>query len=261
MQDYFSRDWTGSAFVLFGPAHLGALAVAIALNLLLVRRFRGAPQPTRRRMRWILVAAMWTHEIVWHLWNVATGQWTLRTMLPLHLCSAMVWISGVLLLTSSRRLYPLVYFLGIGGAVQALLTPDLNGYNFPHYRFFETFFAHTMIVTAAVWMTFVERFRPTWRSLGRTLLVLHISALVVFAINSAIGSNYLFINGKPPFPTLLDALPPWPLYLPVLSCLAIAICLALYVPWALRDARSQPASVESRPETTGTITMETKGQR
>lgn len=237
MDGFFGRDWHGPPFELFGAAHLGTLAVGVLLNIVLVLRFRNSPEPTRTRVRWILVAAMWIQELGWHLWNVLIGRWSVQTMLPLHLCSAMVWTSGILLLTRSRTLYPVVYFLGIGGALQALLTPDLDDYNFPHYRFFETFFAHTMIVTAAIFMTFVERFRPTWRSLGRTLLIANAYAVVVFVINLALGSNYLFINGKPPFATVLDLLPPWPAYLLVLEGLAIIMCLILYAPWAIADLR------------------------
>lgn len=239
MDKYFAREWHGAPFQLFGPPHLGALAVLVLLNLWLLR-FRRSSEQTRGRVRIILVVAMWAQELGWHLWNVLTGQWGVRTMLPLHLCSAMVWVSGIMLLTRSRRLYEIVYFLGIGGALQALLTPDLKDYSFPHYRFFETFFAHTMIITAALFMTFVEGFRPTWRALGRTLLVAAAYAVVVFVLNAALGSNYLFINGKPGFKTLLDALPPWPEYLPIIAGLAVTVCVLLYLPWALLDRRNKP---------------------
>lgn len=235
MDLFLGRDWHGPPFQLFGLPHLGALLVVVLVNVVLVWRFRGTPEHTRTIVRWALVAAMWTHELCWHLWNVSIGRWSVQTMLPLHLCSAMVWVSGVLLLTRSRWLYPLVYFLGIGGAIQALVTPDLDDYNFPHYRFFETFFAHTMIVAAAVFMTFVEGFRPTWRGLGRTMIIANAYAVLVFVLNQALGSNYLFINGKPPFPTVLDLLPPWPIYLAVLEGLALLVCLVLYAPWALHD--------------------------
>lgn len=235
MGEFFGRDWHGPPFRLFGVPHVAALLVIVVLNVVLVRRFRGAAESTRTRARRIMVAAMWLQELGWHLWNAEIGRWNVETMLPLHLCSAMVWMSGVLLLTRSRRLYPLVYFLGIGGALQALLTPDLDNYNFPHYRFFETFFAHAMIVTAAVFMTFVERFRPTVRSLVWTVVVANVYALAVFGLNRAIGSNYMFINGKPPFPTVLDLLPPWPVYLIVLEGMALLVCLLLYAPWWIHD--------------------------
>ena len=91
-------------------------------------------------------------------------------MLPLQLCSVLVWASAAMLLTRSYRLYEFVYFLGIGGATQALLTPDAGIYGFPHYRWFQTFLAHILIISSAVYMTVVEHYRPTWKSFKRVVI-------------------------------------------------------------------------------------------
>jgi hypothetical integral membrane protein (TIGR02206 family) len=69
-------------------------------------------------------------------------------MLPLQICSLMVWVSGIMLVTRSFKIYEFAYFLGIGGGLQALATPDLGIYGFPHFRFFQTFLSHGLIVAA-----------------------------------------------------------------------------------------------------------------
>lgn len=42
------------------------------------------------------------------------------------------------------------------------LTSDLkiDMYAFPHFRFFQVFLSHGGIVTAAIYMTFIEGYRP-----------------------------------------------------------------------------------------------------
>ncbi|GAK52247.1 conserved hypothetical integral membrane protein [Candidatus Moduliflexus flocculans] len=156
-------------------------------------------------------------------------------MLPLHLCSALVWTSAIMLLTRSYRLYEFIYFLGIGGATQALLTPDAGIYGFPHYRWFQTFLAHILIVSSVVYMTAVERYRPTWKSLKRAIIALNIYAAFVGVVNALLGSNYLFIARKPDIPTLLDQLAPWPWYILELEVLALIVFVLLYVPFAFYD--------------------------
>lgn len=47
MHRLFARDWQGAPFVLFGTAHLAALAAVVLLNLWLLR-FRSASEETRR---------------------------------------------------------------------------------------------------------------------------------------------------------------------------------------------------------------------
>lgn len=91
-------------------------------------------------------------------------------MLPLHVCSALVWVGALGLVMRSYKIYEFMYFMGIGGALQALLTPDLGIYGFPHYRFWQTYLSHGLIVTAAIYMTVVEGFCPTWKSLRRVFL-------------------------------------------------------------------------------------------
>lgn len=240
---YFAGEYPGPPFELFGAAHLAALAVLLALNLWLAS-FRHAGQAVRARIRWTLAIILWVNEIAWHLWNWAVGRWTIQTMLPLHLCSVLVWLSGWMLVRRSYRIYEFAYFLGIGGALQALLTPDLGIYGFPHFRFFQTFISHGLIVTSAIYMTVVEGFRPTWKSLGRVWLGIHLYMIPVFFLNRAIGSNYLMINGKPATPSLLDLLPDWPVYLLYVEAIGLVTALLLYLPFWIADWRARRSPVQ-----------------
>ncbi|MGA2504702.1 MAG: hypothetical protein ABSG01_11490 [Anaerolineales bacterium] len=58
-------------------------------------------------------------------------------------------------------IYEFVYFIGIGGAMQALLPPDTGIYGFPHYRIFQTMVSHGLLITSGICMTTVKGFRPT----------------------------------------------------------------------------------------------------
>ena len=133
-------------------------------------------------------------------------------------------------------IYEFVYFLGIGGALQALMTPPIGIYGFPHFRFFQTMLAHGLLLTSAIYMTTVEGFHPTWRSLLRVGLGVNIYMLVVGFINRAIGSNYLFIAHKPATASLIDMLPAWPWYILWIELIGLGMCLILYLPFAIQDA-------------------------
>jgi hypothetical integral membrane protein (TIGR02206 family) len=94
-------------------------------------------------------------------------------------------------------------------------------------------------------MTIVEGYRPTWESFKRVFLWTNIYMIVVFFINLAIGSNYLFIAHKPDFPTLIDMLAQWPWYIVQLELIAFTVCLILYLPFAISDRyrAKQPIAV------------------
>jgi len=156
------------------------------------------------------------------------------------MCSVLVFLSAVMLLNRRFLLFELVYFWGIAGATQALLTPDIGIYGFPLYRFFQAFLSHGAIATAAVYMAAVERFRPTFKSVVRVFIIENIYAVVVGLINALIGSNYLFISRKPETASLLDVLPAWPWYILVMEGMAVVLLLLLYLPFVRAKRNSVP---------------------
>ena len=160
-------------------------------------------------------------------------------MLPLHLCSLLVWTGALMLITKNYRIYEFMYFMGIGGAIQALATPGLGSYGFPHFFYFQYFISHGLIITSAIYMTVVEGLRPTWKSLLRVAIWMNIYAVAVYFINSAIGSNYLFVNYKPNTPSLLDLLPHWPIYILYMELIGVITILLLYLPFAIKDWRNR----------------------
>ncbi len=124
MGDFFAGDYPGPAFEFLGPAHLGALAFYVALNIWLLR-FKNSSEKTKRTIRYTMATILLVNEIAWHSWNVAVGQWSVQTVLPLHLCAILVWTGIYMLYTKNYFVYEFSYFLGIAGAFQALMTPDL----------------------------------------------------------------------------------------------------------------------------------------
>ncbi|MBE3119524.1 MAG: TIGR02206 family membrane protein [Candidatus Atribacteria bacterium] len=98
----------------------------------------------------------------------------------------LIWLAGFMLIFKNYRIYEFVYFLGIGGALQSLLTPDAGIYGFPHNRIFQTMISHGLLVTSGIFMTTVEGFRPTWKSILRVAIVANIYLVIIYFLH---GSN------------------------------------------------------------------------
>lgn len=238
MDAFFARDYVGGAFVLFSPAHVAALMAILLVNLLMLRLRQPQYSAARRRFRYGLAGLLLANELAWHLWNLAVGQWTVQTMLPLHLCSVFVFLSAIMLVNRSYKIYEFAYLIGIAGAIQPLFTPDLGMYGFPHFRYWQTFLSHGGIVTAAVYMTVVEGYRPYWTTIGKVIIFTNVYMVFVGLVNALIGSNYLFIAHKPETASLLDVLGPWPWYLLSIEAIGLVVFLLLYSPFFIRDLRT-----------------------
>ncbi len=240
MGQYFALEYKGPPFMLFGTPHLIALAIItlFCFSSLYFRKVWGEKE--KKTVRWILAIAIVVNETSLHIWSAYWGIWNIQTMLPLHMCAVLIWLSAYMLVTKNYPIYEFVYFMGLGGAMQAVLTPaDAAAYNFPHYRLMQTFIAHGLLINIAIYMTVVEGFRPTLRSFKRVFIWTNFYMVPVFFINLAIGSNYLFVAGKPNFPTLLDILAPWPWYIFEMEALGFAIFFILYIPFLLKDWREK----------------------
>ena len=233
METFFGKDFVNGPFVLFSTQHLIAIAAIILIGSIIIITHRNANQTKRQRVRWIMAILLVLNETLWHIWNISIGEWTIQTMLPFHLCSALVWLCAYMLITKNTTIYEFAYLIGIAGALQAVLTPDLGQYAFPHFRYFQVFLSHGLIIISALFMTLVEGFRPTWQSVKRVAIYGNIYLLFVFLLNLAIDSNYLFVAHKPETASLLDVLPPWPYYILIIELLAAVFILLFYSPFAI----------------------------
>jgi hypothetical integral membrane protein (TIGR02206 family) len=194
---------------------------------------------SKKATRWTLLALIYLCEGSWQVWMWAIGAWTIQGMLPLWLCSVTSWSMPLLLIWRSEKYYQWVYFMGLIGAAMALLTPDLMQYGFPHFRFIEFFTLHGALIVAIVYMTTIERFRPKIKALPWVILVTNLYWLFCAWVNSQIGSNYLYTQGKLPTPSLLDYLGPHPWYLLSMEGLGILLCLLLYLPFARGEKKAR----------------------
>jgi hypothetical integral membrane protein (TIGR02206 family) len=236
MGPYFSNPYAGAPFVQLGRAHLAAL---LCILLLILWLWRFPPRPERRRaLRFLLAAVLLANELFWHAWHAYYGLWTVQTLLPLNLCNLMVFASAWALLTRSQSAYEFAYLLGIPAACQVLITPALGAYGYPHVLFFQIFISHGGVVVAALYLTLVERMRPpAWRTVWKVAAWTTLYAVLIFFLNQALGSNYLFLAYKPPAATLLDTLGPWPWYFLSMEVIGLALLALLYLPFHWIDSR------------------------
>lgn len=213
-------------FVPFSTAHGAAivLTVVFAAGIILFRAKLREPAADRAA-RLLLAALLAASEFSLYVWYEVTDNWGYHA-LPLQLCSMMIWICAAALLLRSNRLYEIAFFLGVLGALQALLTPNLD-YTFPYFRYFHFFIAHAAIIGAGVYVAAIAGFRPGFGAALRAWGWLNVLALFAAVANGLTGQNFMFLARKPDTASLLDLLAPWPWYIFQLEGVALAMILLL----------------------------------
>jgi hypothetical integral membrane protein (TIGR02206 family) len=235
MDIFAGYEYTGPAFHFLDASHVTALAIIL---LIILGLFIFGKRFTPRSRFWFrsgLALLLIGNEILWHWWNWKIGLWSIQYMLPLHLCNILVFVSAYTLISKNYHTYEFLYFMGLTGAIQVLITPDAGVFGFPHIRFFILFIAHGGIVIAAIYMTIVEKYRPSAKSLLWVVLAMNVYIPIMVGVNALLGSNYLFIAHKPDMPTLLDYLGPWPWYILSMEGIGLSIASLLYLPFFWND--------------------------
>ncbi len=229
LSSYFDRTSTAD-FIMFSASHWVALAlIAISCLLLYSSRFTiRSHSKLKRIIRLLLVIILLCSEAGLQVWYLSQNVWKTSSSLPLELCGITLLLSIIMLITRSRLLYSFLYFAGIGGAFIALITPNLI-YPYPHFRFLLFFVAHGAIILASLYMTWIEGYKPTWKSLFFTMLCLNLVAVCVWFANYILGSNYMFLAHKPSTYSVLDYFGPYPYYLLVEELFAFVVFLMMYL--------------------------------
>ncbi len=149
------------------------------------------------------------------------------------------------LIRPNQRTYELAYFWALGGTLQALLTPDLQ-YGFPDLRFDVFFLFHSGIIAAVLYLTFGSRLRPWPSSIPRVLLWSLVYLVLALTVNWAFKTNFGYLSAKPPGPSLLDALAPWPYYIGEMAVLGVISILIYYAPFYVADRLKARAGAVSK---------------
>jgi hypothetical integral membrane protein (TIGR02206 family) len=224
-------------FVAYGPSHLTVLALFVVGAVALVwvgRRQSEAQARTFSRVMAGLLLAVYLAVLVYKLFHPV-----LASSVPLQLCDIAELAVAYALWSQKQWAYALTYYWGLVLSSQALLTPDVDGPDFPD-RSFLTFFAlHLLVVWAAVYLTWGRGMRPNWRSYRLTVVVTLAWAVFTLIFNFLAGTNYGYLNRKPPIASILDFLGPWPVYLLVEITLVAIIWALMTWPW---ERKRQPAA-------------------
>jgi hypothetical integral membrane protein (TIGR02206 family) len=238
------------AFRPFGLAHLIVIALTISLPFVFAAFARKSRWPRSERIIARLLAGLLLFNYVgYEIYLALTAGLEWQKALPFQLCDwAMVAIL-VALLTGRERWLEVAYFWGIGGTLQAILTPDLK-YAFPDIRFLTFFIAHSGIVIAIAFMMIMKNFRPHWISIVRTFAWSELYFALAITVDLITGENYGYLLHKPAAASLLDALSDnRVVYILQMHLLALIFFFVLYLPFALYDLIRGNASHEGHKGT------------
>jgi hypothetical integral membrane protein (TIGR02206 family) len=221
----------------YGLPHLVVIFITIVLPFALAALVRRTNSP---RIQRLIIGALSTVLILNYLAYLvfirSHGVRDWRQMLPMQMCDWGLVVVIVAMWTGHQRWFEVAYFWGIGGTLQAVLTPNLP-YGFPDWRFISFFTSHSGIIVGVIFLMLTRGYRPYPISLVRVWLWSEFYFVVTLIVDKLTGFNYGFLLHKPEAFSILSFLSDsWPRYLVQLHAVALLFFLVLYAPFAIFDA-------------------------
>jgi len=223
-------------FQAYGAAHLTVIFLTVAVPFVLAAIVRRAKSSRLERVIVTSLSALLVLNYAVYLIlvrNVSVMSW--EQMLPLQLCDWGMVVVIVAMWSGSPCWFEVAYFWGIGGTLQAVLTPNLR-FGFPDFRFFSFFLSHSGIIIGVIFLMLTRRYRPRPMSILRVFAWSEFYFVVTFIADEMTGYNYGFLLHKPEAFSILSFLSDSrPLYLVQMHFVALLFFIALYVPFAIVD--------------------------
>ena len=238
----------GPPFHAFGVAHIIVIVLTLSLPFVLAALVRRTNSRRAERIIAFALGALLLLNFVGYEIYVrgmtAVDWWQ---ALPLQLCDWAMFVIIVAMWTGRRRWFEVAYFWGIGGTLQAIITPNLK-YGFPDLRFVSFFVAHSVIIIGIIFLMLVHKYRPWPSSIVRTFAWTEVYFVLTFAIDLLTGVNYGFLLHKPEAFSLLSFLSDSrPLYLLQMHGVALLFYVTLYIPFAVWDIMRSGVAEEMPP--------------
>jgi len=220
--------------------HILPPAILVVAAVLLCVAARRAPGRWIDAVAAIIALTLVVAELSWQPYVVANKTWSAAASLPVQLCDVAAFVAAAALLWRQLVLVEVAYFWGLGGTLQAVLTPDLNDH-FPSFPYLQFYVTHDLVILAALFLVFGLALQPRPGAVGRIFVLTVAFAIVVGLIDLATGGNYMYLRQVPVSGSLLDLMGPWPWYIAAGALLTLVVLAILNAPFRLSRLRRHDA--------------------
>ena len=135
---FMSIDW-----IISNSISLLYLVVIMAIGKILDKK-------GRMKFAYTFVYVFIVMYLIYHIMHIIEGSWSIKNRLPLHLCGFSSLITCFILFVKKKQfLFEILFYAGVLGGFNALLTPlitNYDGVDFFYVEYFDRYIETSMII-------------------------------------------------------------------------------------------------------------------
>lgn len=221
---------------MFGLQHVVVLLFFAVAGFLLINWAKKLPENKQLKVGTIFAFSLSFTVVIWTFLKIYTRGFDIKQDLPFHLCNIIALLLPILMISRKNLYYEIVFFWVLAGTTHSVITPDLEN-GFPNFIFLKYWYVHAGLIIFILYLTFVFKLRPTFKSALKSFIALQGYIILMFFVNYLTGANYFYTNHKPAVASALDYLGEWPVYIFVVELIMIPYFLLFYLPFYLNSKK------------------------
>lgn len=182
----------GVGFKLYDTTHLAWLGFFILLCAASVIIYRKLNTKNRNIMRIAIAVTVIVLETVKNCVAAAVGDFGIGH-LPFHLCGINVLLVTFCIFKRTKTVEIFLYYIGIPGALLALLTPDWTTLPCNNFFHIHSFIIHMFLVLYPFVLVASGDLRPDLKSMPKCILLLIAFAIPALILNIIFDQNFMFL--------------------------------------------------------------------
>lgn len=235
-------------FSSFSLPHMLLLLSPVFGIILMLKNQSLVRSPKFSKAIWIfLMTLLFGQQILLYSWYFFTGNFDIKDALPLYPCRVSSLLCIACMIKWDKRWFDLLFFMGLPGAILALLMPDTWNLGFPNAMFIQFFAGHSAILLTIFYLVISKGYNPTKEALFSAYKICSIYLAGLIVLNQLLGSNYGYMAQKPDIPAL-SWLPGFPWHLPLFIGLMYFLYWLLYMIWPKNKDYSLSVTTETSLE-------------
>lgn len=226
----------GSGFESFSTEHFTTLFSFGIITYVAISKGKAADEPLKSAIGEVFAGLAFASILIEAIVKLAFGSFDILVDLPFFMCDLVAMMLPFIIFSHNRKWIGILYFWALAGTMQALITPDVEA-GFPSFHFFRYFIGHACIIIAVLYTVVVKKVNIGWGDFLNAIIYAQVYLVIIHLINQALNSNYAYTLQKPPGPSILDLMGPWPWYILWGEFLMVFLYLLLLAPFLLWPAK------------------------
>lgn len=213
----------------FHPEWWATNGITVSVIVLLFLHAKNLKNSDLTKFTYLVGSILCFRVVFMQFYQLYMNVWVVESSIPLHLCGLSSILAGVLLFKRTQFIYECLFYWGLAGAFQSLLTPEFTLGKSDSVIYVDYFISHGGIIFSALFLTIILKMRPREYSWFKVFLFSQILIPIIGTINWLLESNYMYLCQKPIVDNPL-IVGDWPYYILFVNLIALVNFWLLYQP-------------------------------